>query len=78
VPSQVQGEQRLVLKRALEESVARSFRLAPQLRAAREVPPVMTTVLPFIGILPIGSDANQLRDRKTSYEIFRSDDQKRD
>jgi hypothetical protein len=35
VPSQVQGEQRLVLKRALEESVARSFRLAPQLRAAR-------------------------------------------
>jgi hypothetical protein len=35
VPSQVQGEQRLVLKRALEESVARSFRLAPQLRAGQ-------------------------------------------
>src|ERR1700730_994470 len=28
VPSQVQGEQRLVLKRALEESFVRSFRLA--------------------------------------------------
>ena len=35
LPSQVQGEQRLVLKRALEELFARSFRLAPQLRAAR-------------------------------------------
>jgi hypothetical protein len=35
----------------------------------------MTTLLPLIRNLPIGSDANQLRDRKTSYEIFRSDDQ---
>ena len=28
--------------------------------------PVMTTVLPFIGILPMDSGANQSRDRKTS------------
>src|ERR1700719_694183 len=31
-----------------------------------EVPPVMTTVLPFIRILLISSGANQSRDRKTS------------